>query len=386
MKKTLIACAALATLASAAQAQNVTIYGRLDTGVRYIDKARGSVDAGGFATSGAGDSLTDLANGGILPSIWGFRGSEDLGGGLKAVFNLEGDFDASTGGSRGLGNISNGLFGRQSNVGLSAGWGTVLLGRQYSPALLADLGTEPRGFKESYSSLATFAATQNPANNGLGGTRNGAGIFTSNLISYSNSFGPVNVGLGYGLGEVAGSSSEGSTISVGLTYTGPAAFGAPIIVSGSYQQIDGIDVGGVGSDAQTTRWSAGVAVPFGAFTGRVYFSNATEDGPTGNKIADTDNWGFGVDWRWNPQNTLTAAYYYGDDSNNNDKTKTLVLSNDLALSKRTTIYAQYVYVDSSTPDGALAGGLGLSRTQVTLDATERNEKASIFNVGIKHDF
>jgi len=369
MKKTLIACAALATLATAAQAQNVTIYGRLDVGVRYVDK-----------TNPDGDSLTDVANGGILPSIWGFRGSEDLGGGLKAVFNLEGDFDGSTGGSRDLGSISN-LFGRQANVGVSAGWGTVLLGRQYSPALLADLGTEPRGYKESYSSLLTFAATQAPEGNEAG--KNGIGIFTSDMISYSNAFGPVNVGLGYGFGEVAGESSQGSTISVGLTYTGPALFGAPIIVSGSFGQIDGI---GANTDAQTTRYSVGLAVPFGAFTGRIYFANAVEDDAAGNEIANTDNAGVGLDWRWNAQNTFTAAYYYGNDSEGDDRTNTLVLSNDLALSKRTTLYAQYVYVDSSTPAGALPGGLGLSRTQVTLDLTERNEKANIFNVGIKHDF
>jgi len=380
MKKTLIACAALATLATAAQAQNVTIYGRLDVGVRYIDKARGDTDAAGFATGGAGDSLTDVANGGILPSIWGFRGSEDLGGGLKAVFNLEGDFDGSTGGSRGLGSISN-LFGRQANVGVSAGWGTVLLGRQYSPALLADLGTEPRGYKESYSSLLTFAATQAPAGNEAG--KNGLGIFTSDMISYSNAFGPVNVGLGYGFGEVAGESSQGSTMSVGLTYTGPALFGAPIIVSGSFNQIEGI---GANTDAQTTRYSVGLAVPFGAFTGRIYFANAVEDDAAGNEIANTDNAGIGLDWRWNAQNTFTAAYYYGNDSEGDDRTNTLVLSNDLALSKRTTLYVQYVYVDSSTPDGNTVGSLGLSRTQVTLDATERNEKANIFNVGIKHDF
>jgi predicted porin len=380
MKKTLIACAALATLATAAQAQNVTIYGRLDAGVAYIDKTN----------SGPGDSLTEVRNGGILPSIWGFRGSEDLGGGLKAVFNLEGDIDSGTGGDRGLGNISGAIFGRQANVGLSDKWGTVLLGRQYSPALLADLGTEPRGYRESFSSLLTLASNSLPdGNSGLSGSTssqgNGAGIFTSNMVSYSGAFGPVSVGLGYGFGEVAGSSSEGSTIAVGLTYTGPALFGAPIIVSGSFQQIDGIGAGGASTDAQTQRWTVGVAVPFGNFTGRLYYANAQEDGVTGGTIADTDNAGLGLDWRWSPTNTFIAAYYYGNDSEGDDRTNTLVLSNELAMSKRTTLYAQYVYVDSSTPTVA-NGGPALSRTQVTLDATQRDKSANIFNVGIKHDF
>jgi predicted porin len=369
MKKTLIACAALATLATAAQAQNVTIYGRVDTGVAYVSK-----------TNPDGDSLTEVRSGGILPSIWGFRGSEDLGGGLKAVFNLEGDFDSSTGGSRNLGNISV-LFGRQANVGLSDKWGTVLLGRQYTPALLADLGTEPRGYRESYSSLTTLATNSQPIGNTLNQSNNGAGIFTSNMLSYSNAFGPVNVGVGYGFGEVAGSSSEGSTISVGLTYTGPAVFGAPIILSGSFQQIEGIGVGGASTDAQTSRFSLGAAIPFGAFTARLYYANSQEDNATGAKIADTDNSGIGLDWRWNAQNTFIAAYYYGNDSEADDRTNTLVLSNELAMSKRTTLYAQYVYVDSATP--ASNGG---SKTQVTGGQTQFNKTANIFNVGIKHDF
>ena len=136
MKKTVIAAAVLAASAGAAQAQNVTIYGIVDTGLEYQSKV---------ATASGDDSRFSMQNGGILPSIWGFKGSEDLGGGLKAVFNLEGDFGADTGGARFGGALM--LFGRQANVGLSGGFGTVLLGRQYSPAILAELGTDPRGYK-----------------------------------------------------------------------------------------------------------------------------------------------------------------------------------------------------------------------------------------------
>lgn len=370
VKRSLIAGAVLATAAGHANAQSsVTIYGRLDNGVRYTSKAPN------------GEKLTDLANGGMLPSIWGFKGSEDLGGGVKAVFNLEGDFDGSTGGSRGLGSISSNLFGRQANVGLSGGFGTVLLGRQYSPALLADLGTEPRGYRESYSSLLTFAATQLPGGNELG-PNNAGGIFTSNLVSYSNAFGPVNVGIGYGFGEVAGESSQGDTVALGVSYNGP------ITVSGSYQQISGL---GVGTNAETKRYSLGVSVPIGAITLKGYYAKATEDNAAGTEISDTNNYGVGAQWAWNPQNLLLVSYYYGKDdataAGEQDKNKTLVVTNEYSFSKRTTLYGTWAYVDSDTSAALTNGAAGtLSRTSVVLDATQRGEKAHILHVGLKHDF
>ncbi len=360
MKKTLIAAAALASLAGVAQAQSVTLYGRVDVGFEYVSDV---------ATAGGTDSVSKLQNGGILPSIWGMRGSEDLGNGLKAVFNLESDFGGDTGGNRGLGNISNALFGRQANVGLSGSFGTVLLGRQYSPAILADLGTDPRGFKESFSSLLTYALSQNPSTNGLGAgqNNNGAGIFTSNLISYTTAIGPVTLRAGYGLGEVAGESSDGSTVALGATYAGP------VTVSGSYQLIKGT------GQEETKRFSAGVAVPFGALTFKAYFAQATGDNLAGVEVSDLQTYALGVNWAWNPANTLTVAYYHGDDDKFNGKSNDIVISNDYALSKRTTLYVQYVHADVDA--GAnVVGSIAVDRGIVA------GEKTSIFGVGLKHDF
>lgn len=103
--------------ASVASAQTVTIYGILDGGVEYLS---------GLATGGHVVRMPALT--GSMPSRLGFRGSEDLGNGLKAVFTLEGGFslDSGTNGQGGR------AFGRQSFVGLEGGWGTVTLGRQYT--------------------------------------------------------------------------------------------------------------------------------------------------------------------------------------------------------------------------------------------------------------
>jgi len=374
MKKTLIAGAALAALAGFAQAQSVTIFGIVDAGVEYQSKV---------ATTTGDDSRVSMNNGGIAPSIWGFRGSEDLGGGLKAVFNLEGDFSSDTGGSRGLGNISNGLFGRQANVGLSGEFGTVLLGRQYSPAILAELGTDPRGYRESFSSLLPYALSQNPTGNDLGGSNNGAGIFNSNAISYTNSFGPVTVRAAYGLGEVAGEASDKSTVAVGVSYSGP------VVVSLTYQQIkstyaeldldgdDVIDI--VGDQAETKRYGVGLAVPFGDFTFKALYAKSEADTVDGTKVSDADYFGVGVNWNWNPQNTLIAAFYMGDDDKYDGKTKDFVLSNDYALSKRTTVYAQLVYSDIDD-NANTALSIAADRAPIA------GKKTTIFGMGIKHSF
>lgn len=360
-----IAAAMLVLSAGYAQAQTVTLFGRLDVGVEHITKV-----------NAAGDSLTRVNNGGILPSIWGMRGSEDLGGGLKAVFNLESDFGGDTGGSRGLGNIS-GAFGRQANVGVSGGFGTILLGRQYSPAILAELGVDPRGYKESYSMLLPYALNQNPAGNGVGAgeVNNGLGIFTSNMISYSGSFGGVNVLAGYGLGEVAGS-SDAETVAFGAN----TKFG-PVVIAGSYQQIKG---GAASGFAKTERYGIGAAFSFGMATVKGLYARATEDAVSGLAAAEieTDNYGVGVDLAWLPNNTATIAYYNGKTKNTSQKTDTFIVSNDYAFSKRTTLYAQLVFVDDKTP----TTGPSNARNQTTAGLTTQGDSAQIFGVGLKHDF
>jgi predicted porin len=115
MKKTLLAVAVLGAFAGTAAAQSsVTLYGVADANVERIKGAT---------------SLTRISSGGAQGSRWGLRGSEDLGGGLKAVFQLESGFNIDTGTS-GQGGA---LFGRQAYVGLAGGFGAVRLGRQYSP-------------------------------------------------------------------------------------------------------------------------------------------------------------------------------------------------------------------------------------------------------------
>lgn len=110
----LMACASGAAHAQSA----VTLYGVIDTGIEYVTNI-GPKKASSFHVP----TLTAT-----LPSLWGLRGKEDLGGGLSAVFVLESGFAPS----QGTLNQGGRLFGRQAYVGLSGRWGTLTLGRQYS--------------------------------------------------------------------------------------------------------------------------------------------------------------------------------------------------------------------------------------------------------------
>jgi len=134
MKKSLLALAALTAFAGAASAQSsVTLYGRVDLSVA---KNIGS-DAKGVQ-NGSGSRL-------------GFRGVEDLGGGMSADFNIEHRFNADTGNQS-----ATRFWHGRSTVGLKGGFGRIALGREYTPAFLyAQLSADPWG----WDTVAAFTST-----------------------------------------------------------------------------------------------------------------------------------------------------------------------------------------------------------------------------------
>ena len=129
MKKIITATAVSATFACAAHAQSsVTLYGIVDAGLTYVSNEvskDSTVTSDGRVTGGK--AMFGMTGGNIQPSRWGLRGVEDLGGGLKTVFNLESGFNIANGNQA----VSNKLFNRQAYVGLSNEYGTVSFGRQY---------------------------------------------------------------------------------------------------------------------------------------------------------------------------------------------------------------------------------------------------------------
>jgi len=353
MKKRLIAVAALSLVSGLAAAQSsVTIYGNVDVGLLTQNHATGS--------------KTQVYNGGIAPSIWGFRGTEDLGGGLKASFNLEGHFAADTGAMGG--NSTTGastLFRRQSNVGLSsADWGTLTLGNQYSPAILAFAATDPRGLRENFSGLYSWAYNSGVLTAG-GNQNNDVGVFVQNAVSYSNKFGPVGIAGSYSVAE-----NQGAVYALGATYSGPVA------LSAAYQSTNKPNT----SDRLSSIYTIGGAYTLGNFTGKLnYLRGVNKNALTLADSSKVDVIGAGVDWKMATNNTLGAAVYFAKDKMGvDDKTTTLILSDEYALSKRTTLYATLAFAD------AKAGATLM--TSVVAGGTLQNATTTLLNVGIKHSF
>ncbi|XQU70534.1 porin [Cupriavidus sp. H18C1] len=131
MKFGRIALAMLAAAPMMAAAQSVTLYGVVDTGIEYVNNVGPDKD-----------SVVRMPNlTATVPSRWGIRGTEDLGGGLKGLFVLESGFGPDTGNA----NQGGRLFGRQAWVGVSGPWGQISLGRQYTMLFWAILDSDILG-------------------------------------------------------------------------------------------------------------------------------------------------------------------------------------------------------------------------------------------------
>ncbi|MDB5776155.1 MAG: porin [Herbaspirillum sp.] len=212
MKKSLLAFAVLGAFAGATSAQNnVTLYGVVDMGVNY-DNGR---DAAGRTWS--------LTSGQLNGSRFGFRGIEDLGGGMSAIFNLENGFNADDG------TLTSGgrLFGRQAWVGLNGGFGSVKLGRQYTTLFNALLAIDPFGVNQAGDLQRIYGY-------GLGRVEP-LGRSDNTIIYSTPKFGGIGASVGYKFGETAGSFNSKSSKFAGVDYAS-----GPINVMFAYINTDGI--------------------------------------------------------------------------------------------------------------------------------------------------
>lgn len=364
LHRSLLAMAAIAAFTAPALADSqVQLFGIVDAGILSQSKSR------------TGGSQTRVETSGLRQSVWGLKGSEDLGSGLKAFFNLESHFDMDTGALHGSGDTAGSgtiIFRRQANLGLSGDWGSVTIGRQYGPALLAHLGTEPRAFKEQFSNLYAWAYNQlEPlAGSTAVNTNNDVGIFFKNAIQYRNTLGPVTFGVLYSLGEQAGNTSKNTAYAVGAAYNGP------VVLSASFQAMKDLTTG----NRNIEHAGLGGAVPFGAFTFKINWLQGKNSNSDGLPTSKVDAYSGGVDWKWSQANTATLAYYDNKDKRNSeDHTRNLVLSNDYALSKRTTLYAQAAFVDARSQASL--------KTSIVADGSfAPGQKTTFLNVGINHTF
>ena len=205
MKKSLIALAVLGLSGAAMAQSSVTLYGVADAGI-------GKIEAGSGLANPANDASdkTEFISGSMMnngTSRLGVRGVEDLGGGLKAGFQFETGLDLDNGGS------SSAFWSRQANIWLGGNWGTVKLGRQFTPSYLTTSTFELTG-TANYSVLANtynYAGIGSRANSAFAYVTPSFGGFTGALayvtktdlglpkaawdlgLMYKN--GPIGVGL-----------------------------------------------------------------------------------------------------------------------------------------------------------------------------------------------
>ena len=178
MKKSLTALAALAVAGLASAQSSVTLFGVVDAGVTY-QSATSRDAATGLSSK---QSKWSLANSGYNSSRIGFRGTEDLGGGLAASFWLEAPItndDGATGVS---------TFNRRSTVSLSGGFGELRLGRDYTATFWNDTVFDPFGTNGSGTNVISTV-------NGSTGLNNANYARASNMVGY---FLPPNLGGFYG--------------------------------------------------------------------------------------------------------------------------------------------------------------------------------------------
>jgi predicted porin len=355
MKKSALALAVLAalsfhTFASTASAQsNVQVYGLIDAGVEAVNHA-----------SANDGSIVRVVSGGKNTSRWGLRGSEDLGGGLKAVYNLEGGILMDTGAADGA------LFKRQANVGLEGSFGRVVIGRSFTTTYDLVIKFDPLGFAPNYSWATTGGAT--------GPSKYGMTTAFDNLVKYSGHTGNFTYGASVGFGEQTNNAADGRKYAVGGSWFANG-FGA----MAAWEQVNGTIVPATGNRDQTTAYHLALDYKTGQWryvAGMRGYKLESGKAATPDLRGDTF-WG-GITWVNGPV-TLTGAVYHINTRNlpaAKDADPTMLVARAMvALSKRTDLYLAAAHAKAD--HGQLVGlsrddpGTGTTQTGVTAGIQHR---------------
>lgn len=360
MKKKIIAGAILGVLSGAAFAQSsVTIYGLIDAGL--------VVERKNVLT---GQTTTKLDGGVINGSRIGFKGTEDLGGGLSAFFTIESGFTADDGQNQ----QGKTLFGRQSFVGLTGGFGTVKLGRQYSLYDNALGATDPFG-----NGLA--GRSPNLVGRAGAGSANAYAARFDNAVQYSTpSFGGLTADAQYAFGESAGDSGKKRSWALAVNYVnGPLALRA------------------AHHNSNNSGWTAATTVPvapenlgsnhkfslvggsydFGPAKLHALYSLNKSTAAVGGAIEQKSNdFLVGVSAPFGAHKVFASYIYKKDKTDNqNNGAQQLGVGYTYDLSKRTTVYAAYAAVKNKNQAKYTVG-----------NATNIGTGTQAFNLGLRHAF
>ncbi|QGZ43357.1 porin [Pseudoduganella flava] len=335
---------ALALLAAGtAQAQsNVTVYGIIDTALTRVDN-----------TNANGDSVTKMPSlTGSFPSRIGFRGTEDLGGGLAAIFTLESGFGPDTG-TMGQGGR---LFGRQATVGLKGKWGTLQLGRQINMTYIAMLKADVLG-----PNLFAIGSIDPYLPNAR----------SDNSVAYLGNFDGLVVGATYSFGrDTSSAGGPAATNCAGESaadskacrqYTAMLGYEVKAYgINATYDKLHG-NVGAANGLTSSRNFDRRVTVNgYWMFGGTKLGAGVVDrktDAATG--VTESDLYYLGVSHPVTPLLTFDAQVARKDVKHSGDDTKMIVARLTYYLSTRTAIYGALGRMDN---DGAAAVALDAGGT------------------------
>jgi predicted porin len=386
MKKTLIIAGVMGAFAINAHAQSsVTLYGTLDAGLV-------------FSNNSNGHSNWQQGSGTVSDTYFGLRGSEDLGGGLHAIFTLESGFNINSGRFT----ESNTLFNRQAFVGLQSDqYGTLTLGRQYDSMVdyLAPLSEAGSGYGDN---LAAHPFDNDNLDHSFS---------VKNAIKYqSANYAGLRFGGMYGFSNDAGPFSNNRAYSAGASYTN-----GPLNVAASYLQVNnslgnnnnagGAVSAGDGNNANLTAvqqrtFGAGANYSFGPATVGFVYTHTQDNNliagnqggvgfvvPTGTNL-HLDNYEINGKYALTPALGLQASYTFtdgkatGGTTSGDPKWQTVSLQADYSLSKRTDVYVEGVYQHAS---GQLGDGeQNVAMINTLAPSSTGNQVAA--TVGLRHRF
>jgi predicted porin len=334
MKKSLVALAVLAASGAAMAQSSVTLYGVADVGFARDDN--------GTLTSNL------LSSGNYAGSRWGMKGTEDLGGGLKAIFTLESGFSLDTGAGATISatDLTPQIFNRQSFVGFSGDFGSVKFGRQKSP-VYATAGTwDAFGDALAGDSARLFSYNGNR---------------TSNLMAYNFAANGFYGEVQYGLGEVAGNSSASRTVAGWVGYKA-----GPFDVVLTNQDIKNA------TDTATTKMTLiGGNYNFGM--AKLFAAYAVEKTDGATVTRDQKDMHLGVTVPVGTAGTFELSYLSKkDDLTANADAHQVAIGYLHSLSKRTTLYTSY---------GQLSNDSAAKYSVTTAGNTDK-----LFNLGVSHSF
>lgn len=314
----------LAVTALGAQAQSsVTVYGLVDLSIGSTKPV------GGIAQTG-------VDNGKLTTSYYGFRGTEDLGGGLSAVFKLESFFRADTGASGRFNGDAQ--FSRNAVVGLSSkNWGSLMLGRNTTPLFISTLSFNAFGDSFGYSPSIRHYFTS--------GTVSGDSAWSNSVLYASPDF------SGFKLGLIAATKGGASGTSNGGNWGANAGYAAgPLSAALVFQDVK---KDGASAVDDTRTWQLDGSYDFGVaktFVQLGQVKNSTTDKTY--RLADV-----GAKIPVGNGNVLLQYGRLAPDAG--DKTSTVSLGYSYSLSRRTELYAALMHDKKEQLSAGSSYSLGL---------------------------